>query len=85
MKNVEWVDIAHSIFGSSSSSSGEKAFYYFDKAGKVGDPDGYYNIGYCYLHGQGVMRNHQKALIYMEKSANMGKLAAMQNTAWLYE
>lgn len=31
------------------------------------------------------MRNHQKALIYMEKSANMGKLAAMQNTAWLYE
>src|SRR5690606_20796351 len=56
-----------------------KAFEYFEKAARQGDPKAQNNLGALYAHGQGVERNNAWAVFWFVKAARQGNQTAQKN------
>ena len=63
----------------------ENAFKLFERAAAEGDPQGYNDLGWCYLEGCGVQKIPVRAVeMFGEAHAN-GCFEATVNLAWCYE
>ena len=60
------------------------ALYDFEKRANQGDPVAQFCLGYMYKHGEGVRKNHQKALDWYTKAAVQGHVPALNNRALMY-
>ncbi len=70
--------------GSGVRKSYKKAFYWYLKASKNGNPIVHYNLGLCYLLGKGVSKNAEKAFYWTQLSAEAGYNDAMLALGWHY-
>ena len=61
-----------------------KAAKYYYKAGKMGNPMGWYQLGCMYYNGQGVQKNIEKAVEYWKQSANMGHAKSQHDVGLIY-
>ncbi|CAB5188333.1 unnamed protein product [Rhizophagus irregularis] len=55
------------------------------ESARKGDPIAQYNLGSCYQHGNGVIKDYNKALLWYSKSANNGYALGQNNLGELYE
>lgn len=62
----------------------QKAFYYYEKAAKTGDPTGLNKMGNMYSLGIGCTRNPATAFYYYKQSAEKGNMYAQYNLANCY-
>lgn len=62
----------------------EKAFYYYEKAAKTGDPVGLNKLGNMYAEGKGCAKDVQKAATYYLAAAEKGNKHAQHNIAFCY-
>ncbi|KAJ1479802.1 hypothetical protein T484DRAFT_2845393 [Baffinella frigidus] len=62
-----------------------KAVDYFRKAASKDLPEAQFNLGWCWLSGEGVEMSPTKALEWFEKAAANGSADAMHNLAVLYQ
>lgn len=69
----------HSIQGQNNA-----AFFWMLKAANANHAAAQNNIGLSYLHGLGVKKDREKAIIYFEKAANQELAYAQSELAMLY-
>lgn len=50
-----------------------KSIEYFQKAVRLGDKNGMYNLSYCYKHGYGVKKDQSESNEYYEKALKIGQ------------
>lgn len=62
----------------------EKAFYYYEKAAKAGDPMALNKLGNMYAKGNGCTKDVYKAAAYYLKAAKKGNKYAQHNIAFCY-
>jgi len=62
----------------------EKAFYYFEKAAKEGNPVAQNDLGVMYEMGRGVKRDFKKAVYWYQQAAKQGLAAAQFNLGRMY-
>ncbi len=62
-----------------------KAMSWSMKASEKGSPTGYYNVGYLYANGLGVMQDDKKGFEWIMKAADKGDRVAMRTIADFYE
>ena len=62
----------------------EKAFYYYEKAAKTGDPTALNKLGNMYAQGKGCSKNVTKAASYYLAAAEKGNKYAQHNIAFCY-
>ena len=62
----------------------EKAFYYYEKAAKTGDPTALNKLGNMYADGKGCTKDVQKAATYYLAAAEKGNKYAQHNIAFCY-
>ena len=62
----------------------EKAFEYYLRSAKAGDPYGTTNLSLMYIEGRGVEKNIEEGIKWAEKAANKGFVNAQVNLAILY-
>ncbi len=60
------------------------AFEVWTKNAEQGDSEAIYNLGYLYLHGDGVAKDCEKAIELLEKSANQGNAEAQCSLGYIY-
>lgn len=56
-----------------------RSFGYFKRAADQGDPNGFYNLGMCHLHGYGCVRNQDLAFECFRSAAATGHPEAINN------
>lgn len=62
------------------------AIEYYKKAIVAdGDSNALLDLGLCYIHGQGVLKDYQKGREYMLRSAKQANPMARYNMGWFYE
>jgi TPR repeat protein len=71
--------------GEGIRKSYKKAFYWYKKSAKGGNPIVAYNIALCYLNGQGVGTDLKKAFYWMKQAAILGDTEAQERLAWMYD
>ena len=62
-----------------------KAMAWSTKSADKGNPTGFYNIGYLYANGLGVMKDDKKGFEWIMKAAVKGDRVAMQTISEFYE
>ncbi|KAJ3223367.1 hypothetical protein HK099_001243 [Clydaea vesicula] len=62
----------------------ERSFHFFLKAADLGDSIGENKVAYCYLKGEGVIKDVKKAEQYFEKSAKKGQSDSQVQLALLF-
>lgn len=62
-----------------------EALKWFKKAAEQGYADAQYNLGYCYLTGQGVSQDYSKAVMWYRKAAENGLAYAQYSLGFCYE
>ncbi len=62
-----------------------KAMAWSAKSADKGNPTGFYNIGYLYANGLGVMKDDKKGFEWVMKAAAKGDRVAMQTISEFYE
>lgn len=62
----------------------EKIISYFERIENDDDANAYYNLGWHYAKGRGVMQDYQKALYYYQKAADLGNSGAYNNLGVMY-
>jgi len=72
------------LLGRGVPQSDAKAFYYFNRAAKEGDPFAENELAYMYAAGRGTVQDYQKALHYYRLAANHGLASAQYNLALMY-
>jgi len=63
-------------YGTTSVRNYEKAVHWYQQAAHNEHPDGYYGLGWCYEHGQGVPIDLRKALQCYERAMNLAHESA---------
>ena len=61
-----------------------KGIRWFHRASKAGSPTAAYNLGTCYMRGDGIGRNTDKALEYFQLAANRGEVNAFLDRTMLF-
>jgi TPR repeat protein len=72
------------LLGRSVTQDNEKAFYYFRKAAKEGDPFAENELAYLYAAGKGTPQDWNKAFIYYQQAAKHNLASAQYNLGLLY-
>lgn len=62
----------------------EEIISYFERIKNDDDANAYYNLGWHYAKGRGVMQDYQKALYYYKKAADLGNSGAYNNLGVMY-
>jgi TPR repeat protein len=62
-----------------------EAFQWFHIAADAGSAQGQYRVGYCYLTGQGVRLDEEKAAKWLRKGADQGDARSEFNLGSCYE
>lgn len=62
----------------------ESSFNCFKSAVDQQDPNGYYNLGMCFMHGYGCERSEEKAFNYFRVAAGAGHPEAINNLGAFY-
>ncbi|ORZ00175.1 hypothetical protein BCR43DRAFT_468194 [Syncephalastrum racemosum] len=65
------------------SRSRETAFYYFQIAAQLGDPDAQNEVAQCYYTGQGVKKDVRLAAQYYRKAAAQGR--GIMGNSWIFK
>lgn len=52
---------------------------------QAGDVDAQAKLGYCYLKGEGVAQNYEKAMEWSAKAAEQGNARGQSNLGWCYQ
>lgn len=65
------------------SRSRETAFYYFQIAAQLGDPDAQNEVAHCYYTGQGVKKDVHRAAQYYRKAAAQGR--GIMGNSWIFK
>jgi len=55
-----------------------QAFYWFKEAAKQQHADGLYNLGICYLNGEGTKRDEVRGIKYIQQSSKLGNEEATE-------
>lgn len=63
----------------------EKIIGYFERIENYDYANAYYNLGWHYAEGKGVMQDYQKARYYYQKATNLGNASACNNLANMYK
>lgn len=61
-----------------------KSCGYFKRAAEQHDPNGFYNLGMCYLHGYGIARDREQAFTCFQAAAEAGHPEAINNIGGFY-
>ena len=61
------------------------AVKFYQKAAEMGYVDSQYNLGYCYEHGRGVLKNIQMAVYWYTPAAEKGHRLAQYHLAQCYD
>ena len=56
-----------------------KAFEWFQKGAKAGDPNAQYDLGVCWECGEGVKRDQRMAAVWFRRAAKSGERHAQYN------
>ncbi|RIB16793.1 hypothetical protein C2G38_2315644 [Gigaspora rosea] len=62
-----------------------KVFIHYQKSAELGNSDGIFQVGNCYLDGIGVKKDKNKAFIYYQKSSKMGHIKGMHNLGCCFQ
>jgi uncharacterized protein len=62
----------------------DEAFYYFKESADLGLVPAIHKVGYCFLHGDGTDKDEDKALEYLQKSADMNYADSIFQLAVFY-
>lgn len=65
--------------GDGVEQSYETAFSYYMKAAEMNDPEGYFNLAWCYENGYGTEQSDTNAVIYYNKAGELGVAKAWRN------
>ena len=63
----------------------ESAFEIWSKWADLGDSDAMYDLGVCYVNGQGVPQDYAEAVKWYRKAADLGNADAMTNLGLCYD
>jgi len=63
----------------------KQSFEWFKSKATSNDPDGLYNLGYCYLFGVGVKKDEKEGVKYISFSAERGYAFAQSLLAFCYQ
>ena len=61
-----------------------QAFLWYEKAANQGCEHGQYNLGHCYFHGFGTVKDYVKAFLWYRKAAEQGDEFAQYSLGDLY-
>lgn len=62
----------------------DKAFHLFYQAAQMGYAPAQYNLAQCYIFGDGVPQNFEKALPWLNKASEQGDVHSTELLEWLY-
>ncbi|KAL0241133.1 hypothetical protein GEMRC1_006368 [Eukaryota sp. GEM-RC1] len=62
-----------------------KLYTGFQKAADLDDSDAMANLAFCYKNGEGIEKDHSKAVYWFHKAADLDDSDAMSNLAFCYK
>ena len=70
--------------GQGCDRNATRAFGYYERSAKLGDPEGSYNLALLYHKGRGVAQDHNRSIALYAVAADKGLADAQHNLAVLY-
>lgn len=62
----------------------QRTVKWYEKAANQGNAAAQYNLGYCYVHGQGVKQDNEEAMKWFKSAAEQGQAEAQNLIGYCY-